>query len=162
MKPTGPSLWETVLRAAVIVAAVLAAWAWPHTGDEAQAASCYGSTCTGYYAPAMGCTASGGSGYLFVGGLYVEQRYASNCNSEWERTTNGSDGNRYAAGSIRYGCANYCYHQSVSSPAAIASGQVVYTPMKGPASTTPTLSCGKISTSGPISVPVTTSCIGPY
>lgn len=149
--------WWNVLVLLVILMVALS----PGSTVPTFAANCYGSTCTGYYAPGMGCSTTSSSGHNFGAGVYVEHRYSGNCNAEWERTTNLSGVNRYAAGSERYGCANYCYAQSVSSPAAIANGELVYTRMVGPAGATPTLSCGALSTSH-ISTPVTTSCIGPY
>jgi hypothetical protein len=133
----------------------------PLSTPQVFAASCYGSGCTGYNPNTMGCGADAKTGPTYsASGVLVENRYSVTCNAEWERTTNQSGGSRYAAGSIRYGCANYCYSQNVSSPAPIANGAQVYTPMVGPDSTIDTLSCGKVSTTGPISTPVTSPCTG--
>lgn len=138
---------------------VVGTW-MPQSTPQVFAASCYGSSCTGYNPNTMGCGADAATGpyYITSGGARVENRYSATCNAEWERTINQSGGSRYVAGSIRYGCANYCYSQNVSSPAAIANGEQVYTPMVGPDSTIDTLSCGKVSTTGPISTPVTSPC----
>lgn len=128
------------------------------------APSCSGSSCTGYNPETMGCGADAAPGPTkTISGKKAENRFSPACDAEWERTRNTSGSSKYAAGSIRYGCADYCYAQSVRSPAKIASGLNVFTPMKGPDSTTPTRSCGKLSDSGPISTPVPvndTNCSG--
>jgi len=62
----------------------------------------------------------------------------------------------------RYGCANYCYDQSISSPGTIANNSTVYTMMLAYVAT-PTRSCGIVSTSGPINIPISissTNCTG--
>jgi hypothetical protein len=135
----------------------------PFSWSPALAVGCYGSTCTGLNPNSMGCDADAttAGGYTYSGGNRVENRQSNACDAEWERTRNWSGGYRYAAGSIRYG-PDFAYHQSVSSPGMIADRQQVYTPMKGPDSSTLTLACGKLSTSGVIPVPVTSNCIGPY
>lgn len=71
---------------------------------------------------------------------------------------NKSGGNRFAAASLRYGCANYCYNQSISSPEKIASSSTVgvHTPMTA-YSGTPTRSCGRVSMTGPIPTPIPVS-----
>lgn len=133
----------------------------PLSTSQVFAASCYGSGCTSYDPHSTGCDLDAVMGPSTTsGGAFIENRYSVTCNAEWERTTNQSGGSRYAAGSIRYGCANYCYSQNVSSPAQIANGAKVYTPMVGPDTTINTLSCGKVSTTGPIPTPVTTPCTG--
>ncbi len=146
----------SVLWAALLVIVALLPW----RVLPAEAASCHGADCTGFYAPGKGCDtdAQTGPAQTFSGGNRVENRYSPTCDAEWERTRNLSGGSRYAAGSIRYGCANYCYAQSVSSPGAIANGQQVYTPMMGPDGATPAISCGQLATSGPIGTPVTSPC----
>lgn len=135
----------------------------PVTWSPVSAAGCYGSTCTGLNPNTMGCDADAttAGSYTYSGGNKVENRQSVACDAEWERTTNLSGGYRYAAGSIRYG-PDFAYHQSISSPGMIAHGQKVYTPMKGPDSSTLTLACGKLSTSGVIPLPVTSNCVGPY
>jgi hypothetical protein len=127
--------------------------------STAIAAGCSGSGCTGLNPSTMGCGTGALTGpYTSSGGALIENRYNTTCDAEWERTTNQSGSSRYAAGSIRYGCANYCYDQSVSSPSAIANGQAVYTPMMGPDGSTSAINCGKVSTTGPIATPVTVNC----
>jgi len=122
---------------------------------QAAAVGCTGSNCTGLNPETMGCGADALTGPTkTISGGKAENRYSVACNAEWERTRNQSGIYKYAAGSIRYGCANYCYAQRVRSPAKIASGYNVYTAMKGPDSTTYTRSCGRLSDYGPISIPV--------
>lgn len=129
--------------------------------NVAMAAGCSGSGCTGLNPETMGCGTGAMTGPTkTAGGALIENRYNTTCDAEWERTTNQSGGNRYAAGSIRYGCANYCYAQSVSSPGAISNNQAVYTPMMGADSTTPAINCGAVGITGPIGVPVTSNCTG--
>ena len=133
----------------------------PFPANNTLAAGCYGSSCTGLNPHTLGCdndAKTGPSKTVSENGgqnkAKVENRYSVVCNAEWERTRNKSSGSRYAAGSIRYGCANYCYHQSVSSPGPISYNQVVYTPMIGPDTYTDTRSCGRVATSGPIPIPL--------
>ncbi len=129
--------------------------------NTAMAAGCSGSGCTGLNPDTMGCSAGALTGpYTSSGGALIENRYNTTCDAEWERTTNQSGGNRYAAGSIRYGCGSYCYDQSVSSPGAIANGQAVYTPMMGPDGPISAINCGRVSITGPIATPVTVNCTG--
>jgi len=139
-------------------------WIPGANSTAAAAPGCSGSSCTGYNPETMGCGADAATGPTkTISGGKAENRQSPACNAEWERTRNTSGSSKYAAGSIRYGCADYCYAQSVRSPAKIASGLNVFTPMKGPDSTTPTRSCGKLSDSGPISIPVSvndTNCSG--
>ena len=92
---------------------------------------------------------------------FVETRKSAACDAKWARTTNRSGGYRYAAASLRFGCSNYCYHHSVSSPGTIPNNTVVYTPMVAYAAT-PTRSCGIVSTSGPISIPISISNVITY
>lgn len=130
---------------------------------SAYAASCYGSSCENLNPNTMGCGAdavtSGARKYIGDGGSnlsYVETRKSAACNAKWARTTNNSGGYRYAAATIRYGCANYCYTKNVRSPGTIANTLTVYTPMVAYTGT-PTRSCGVVSTSGPIYVPISLS-----
>lgn len=127
-----------------------------------RAAGCSGNDCTGLYAEPLGCGVGAQSrgATLYAGCNLVENRYSTTCNAEWEKTTNQSGGNRYAAGSIRYGT-GFTVHQSARSPALISNLQYIYSPMKGPESTL-TLSCGKLSSSGVIPIPVVENCVGPY
>jgi hypothetical protein len=135
----------------------------PFPSSDAQAASCYGSTCTGLNPETMGC----GFGAFTVddetySGAYVEKRVSGTpyCNAAWERTKNISGSSKYAAGSARYGCGSFCYSQNVSSPSPISNGSRVYTPMVGPNNTMSIRCCGRVSSYGPISVPVTYNCVG--
>jgi hypothetical protein len=122
--------------------------------QPAHAASCYGSTCENLDPNTMGCgtdaITSGARKYLTDGGTnlsYAETRKSAACAAKWARTTNASGAYRYAAATIRYGCANYCYAKNVSSPASIANNAVVYTPMMNNYYNTPTRSCGALGTS---------------
>ena len=125
------------------------------------AASCYGSSCHGYNPASMGCGSDARTVWQkTVHSARIQDRNSPICNAEWERTKNISGGYRYAAGSIKYGCSNYCYHFSVSSPDRIKHGRVVYTHMVGPASTTPTKPCGRVSMYGQIGTPLTYYCRG--
>jgi hypothetical protein len=128
-----------------------------------NAVGCKGPQCTGLNPQTMGCGAdaqrSGSIKYLSDGGTnlsFVETRKSVACDAKWARTSNYSGGYRYAAATIRYGCANYCYSQSTRSPGTIANSQTVYTPMVGYIAT-PTRSCGKVLTTGPISIPLSLS-----
>ncbi len=133
----------------------------PQITPQAFATNCYGGSCTGYNPNTMGCGSDATLGpYIVSGGAWVENRYSLACNAEWGRTINQAGASRYVASSIRYGCTDYCYSQNVSSPSLIANGEQVYTPMVGPDNTTDTLSCGKVSTAGPIAMPVTSPCTG--
>lgn len=127
----------------------------------AYAVGCTGTGCEGLNPSTMGCTAvrAGNLKYLSDGGANqstVETRKSTDCDAKWTRVTNASGVSRYAAGSLRYGCANYCYSQSVSSPGTIYNTNVVYTPMHGLAGT-PTRSCGQVGASGPIYTPISVS-----
>lgn len=131
-------------------------WQGIHTTRVMATPLCNGQSCENLNPNSMGCTGytAGTVKYLPDGYSYTETRYASSsdCDAKWGRTKNNSGYNRYAAATIRYGCANYCYSKYVASPAAIASGEVVYTVMLALAST-PTRTCGDISPTGPLSVP---------
>lgn len=146
------------LRASLLLLVLL----FPFDGQSSLAAGCSGSSCMGKNPQTMGCgsdaiTKKSGS---YGDGSRVQNRESSACNAEWTRTINQAVGSRYAAASSRYGCANYCYHKSTSSPGTIARNQQVYSSMVGPDSTISTKSCGRVSTSGPISTPVTIQCPG--
>lgn len=144
------------------------AWMGFHS-TKAYAASCFNVTCEGLNPSTMGCstgaTTSGSVKILSDGGnnqSFVETRQSSACDAKWARTTNKSGGYRYAAASLRYGCTDYCYNQSVSSPGTIANLSTVYTPMHAYVAT-PTRSCGSVSVSGPIGIPLAIysgSCTG--
>jgi hypothetical protein len=123
-----------------------------------HAASCYKTTCENLNPQTMGCgddaVRSGSRKFLSDTYSYVETRYSAVCDTKWVRTTNLSGGNRYAAGSLRYGCANYCYDKSISSPDKISNNSVVYSMMAAYGNDTPTRSCGAVENSGPISIPI--------
>jgi hypothetical protein len=128
---------------------VIVVWAPNHV----IAAGCYGDTCNGKNPNTMGCGSDARMGpQQPISGGVAQNRWSPTCYAEWERTINLSGGNRYAAGSIRYGCSNYCYARSVTSPALIANNEQVYTPMENEVQFTE--SCGRVSTSGPISIPI--------
>lgn len=163
MKSSTLNVRRVLVKALIAVALVLGALA-PITGQAVLAAGCNGSDCFGLNPNSMGCGADAATSasYTFSGGNKVENRYSVVCNAEWERTTNLSGYSRYAAGSIRWGCANYCQHLSVRSPGTISNYQYVYTSMLGPDGGVPALSCGKLATTGPISpLPITQNCGGP-
>lgn len=138
------------------------------SAPASAAGSCKNTTCEDKFASAMGCPAytAGNVKVLSDGKSTVETRASgtADCDAKWARTYNKSGGNRYAAASLRYGCSDYCYDKSISSPEPIASSSTVgvFTPMHAYAAT-PTRSCGRVSLSGPIAVPIgvsTTSCTG--
>jgi len=121
-----------------------------------SAVGCTGHQFDGYNPETMGCgsdATTGRSKDLVIG--FAEHRISANCDAKWERTRL-TTGTRYAAGSIRFGGANYDYHHSVSSPYTIRSGQTVYTPMEGDQDM-PTRACGKLLVAGPISIPIPVS-----
>jgi len=121
------------------------------------AVGCTGHACDGYNPATMGCgsdATTGRSKDLVIG--VAEHRISAACDAKWERTRLTSGGDRYAAGSIRFGCANYCYHHSVSSPEKISAGEQVYTPMEGDQNV-PTRACGKLLVGGPIPIPIPVS-----
>ena len=132
-------------------------------------ALCFNTSCEGLNPATLGCGAdgvtSGSVKVLSDGGnnqSFVETRKSNACDAKWARTTNKSGGNRYAAGSLRYGCTNYCNNQSISSPGTIANNTTVYTMMHAYVAT-PTRSCGVVSVSGPIGIPISissTRCTG--
>jgi hypothetical protein len=149
-------LWIVKL---IVLGAFLLGWSATQQ-HLSHAASCSGSSCDGLNPDSAGCSTG-----AYTSGTYktlpdnssrVETRVNTSCNAKWARVTNYSGAYRYAAGSVRYGCANYCYSRSVSSPGTIANNAAVYTSMIA-YSTTPTRSCGKVETTGPISVPIALS-----
>jgi hypothetical protein len=134
---------------------------WSATQQQlSHAASCSGSTCDGLNPDSAGCSTgayTSGSQKFLPGNVgIVETRVNTSCNAKWARVTNYSGAYRYAAGSVRYGCMTYCYSRSVSSPGTIANNASVYTSMIA-YSATPTRSCGKVETTGPIGVPIALS-----
>jgi hypothetical protein len=144
----------------LIVLTLMFTWLGFRSAPAFAAGGCKNVTCEGLNPNTMGCPAIGAGSvkYLSDGGsglsiVETRQSTSANCDAKWARTTNLSGGSRYAAASLRYGCSNYCYAQSVSSPGTITNGNGVYTPMHAYAAT-PTRSCGAVSTSGPISIPI--------
>jgi hypothetical protein len=141
----------------LIALTLMFTWLGFRSIPASAAGLCKNTGCEGLNPATMQCpaTRSGSVKVLPDGASIVETRKSgtSDCDAKWARTTNQSGGSRYAAASLRYGCSNYCYNQSVTSPGTISNGQVVYTPMHAYAAT-PTRSCGKVSTSGPISIPI--------
>lgn len=141
-------------------------WLGFRANSAIAAGNCKNVTCEGLNPFTMNCPAvTAGTVKVLPDGIStVETRVSgtADCDAKWAKTRNLSGANRYAAATLRYGCANYCYSQNVSSPGTIASGSSVYTPMHAYAST-PTRSCGSVSTVGPLSVPIglsNTSCTG--
>lgn len=135
----------------------------PSPTHEASAASCYGAGCKGYNPETMGCGADARTMlWVAIVGGRAENRASVTCNAEWEQTKNESGASKYAAGSIRYGCADFCLSYNISSPAKIGNGQTVYTAMVGPDSQIDTRSCGKLSNTGPIGtpLPINNNCTG--
>jgi hypothetical protein len=140
---------------------------------QASSHTCKGVTCEGKNPSTMGCSAttSGTVKVLLDGVSIVETRKSVNgslstqCDAKWARTTNLTTVYRYLGASLRYGCANYCYAQSVSSPGKVtnvAPSNQVFTPMHAYAATS-TRSCGATSTGSQILVPIgisSTSCTG--
>lgn len=133
---------------------------WAPSLVQTVLAGCYGSSCHGYNPNTMGCD-SGATTVAYVDnyGGRVQWRHSSSCNSEWERTVNVSGDNRYVGGGIWWGCANYCYNFSTSSPNSIGNNQSVYTSMVGPASTIDSRQCGRVAINS-VGVPVDYYCIG--
>jgi len=105
-------------------------------------------------------TTSGAVKILPDGKSTVETRKssASDCDAKWARVYNKSGGNRYAAASLRYGCANYCYSKNIRTTEPIASSSTVgiYTMMLAYAAT-PTRSCGDVSVSPIKTLPISIS-----
>lgn len=152
----------------LLVLTLMFTWFGFRSSPASAAGSCKNVTCEDKFASTMGCPGytSGSVKILYDGLSTVETRASStaNCDAKWARTYNKSGGNRYAAASLRYGCTNYCYNKSISSPGPIASSSTVgvYTPMHKYVAT-PTRSCGSVSVTGPIGVPIgisSASCTG--
>jgi hypothetical protein len=150
----------------LLVLTLIFTWLGARSAPVSASGGCSGEGCEGLDAGTMGCPAytSGNVKVLSDGKSTVETRASgtADCNAKWARTYNKSGANRYAAASLRYGCSNYCYNQSISSPDPIASSGTigVYTPMHAYVAT-PTRSCGRVSISGPIAIPIgisSTSC----
>jgi hypothetical protein len=143
----------------LLILTLLFTWLGVRTDSVFATGGCKNTTCEGYYASTMGCPGyTAGSVKVLPDGLSTVETRASgatDCDAKWSRTYNKSGGNRYAAASLRYGCANYCYDQSIASPSPIASSSTVgvYSPMAAYVGT-PTCSCGSVSTYGPISIPI--------
>lgn len=125
-----------------------------------KAANCQGTTCYGYDPNTMGCGSDAGThNYRNITSGRMDIRYSNACFSEWERTYNSAGAYRYGEGSIRWGNTDYSAGWfTVSSPSSFASGSSIYTAMYSisysyyptyPAS----LSCGSLSTTGPIYPP---------
>lgn len=148
--------WKTKIFFSVVCLLILILGLWmPQTPESVvSAVGCTGFSCDGLNPSTMGCgsDATTGTRIVFTNGV-AEHRKSTACDAKWERTRLTSGANKYAAGSIRFGCANYCYAYSVSSPAKISSGEQVYTPMAGNLDM-PTRACGKLLDDGPIFVPI--------
>jgi hypothetical protein len=152
----------------LLVLTLIFTWFGFHSAPASAAGNCKNVTCEDKFASTMACPGytSGSVKVLSDGLSTVETRASSaaNCDAKWARTYNKSGGNRYAAASLRYGCADYCSNKSISSPQPIASSSTVgvFTAMHAYVAT-PTRSCGRVSLTGPISVPIgisSTSCTG--
>lgn len=152
----------------LIALTLMFTWLGFSSSPASAAGLCKNTACEGLNPATMQCpaTISGVFKYLPDGLSTVETRKSgtADCDAKWARTFNKSGGYRYAAASLRYGCSNYCYNQSVTSPGTIASSSTVgvFTPMHAYAAT-PTRSCGNVSTTGPIPVPIgisSTFCTG--
>lgn len=114
--------------------------------------NCVGEGCEGYDPNTMGCTVDSSSEKEISGGV-IQARRSTVCDAKWARTVNRSGVDRYAAASIWYGCADYCYNRSVSSPYLIEHQQTVYTAMTTPRNK-PVKTCGRVEVYGPIQIPV--------
>jgi len=153
---------ERALRV-VLCAIVFMLVLWLPLGAPAvKAATCYGSTCTGLFAgTGTGCSATSGTVFYFNGSAKYEGRISntSNCNAGWTRVYNNGAVSAYVAGSTRYGCANYCYNQSIESGGSppysqkILPGDYVFTAMVGPWNITWLIPCGAVN-SNMISLPL--------
>lgn len=155
------------VKIAVFAIALTLSFLLPLPTPEAEAATCYGSTCTGLFAGAgTGCEASSSTSFYYYGSAKWQGRISglapgsTRCNAGWTKVWHNGTVNAYVAGSTRYGCANYCYAQSVESGGnppnsqKIAPQQAVYTPMVGPNSTIDLLPCGRVNSSTMITLPV--------
>ena len=152
-----------IVKVAVIVIALTLSFLLPFPAPRARAASCYGSTCTGLYAGSgTGYQATASTIYYYYGSAKWQGRISgsSNCNACWTKVWNNGSVNAYVAGSTRYGCANYCYAQSVESGGPppnsqkIGPGYAVYTPMVGPWDSIWMLPCGDVNSGSMITLPV--------
>jgi hypothetical protein len=108
----------------------------PVSVKPALAATCSGANCTGLFASSTGCNATNSSdpNYIIRSNGKIERRYSSICETKWTRVTNVSGSSKYTAGSTRYGCSDYCAHQSIESGGwppnsqPIANNSYVFTP----------------------------------
>lgn len=138
---------------------IVFAWLGFRSVPTSAAGSCKNVTCEGLFPDVMGCpvSTSGSVKILPDGKSTVETRKSgtADCDAKWARAYNKSGGNRYAAASLRYGCTNYCYDQSIATSSPIASSSTVgiFTPMHAYAAT-PTRSCGDVELLGPIRIPI--------
>lgn len=152
----------------LLVLTLIFTWFGYRSSQVFAAGNCKNVTCEDKFANTMACPAyTSGSVKVLPDGLSTVETRASgtaDCDAKWARTYNMSGGNRYAAASLRYGCTNYCYNKSISSPQPIASSSTVgvFTVMHAYVAT-PTRSCGRVSLTGPIAIPIgisSTSCTG--
>jgi hypothetical protein len=148
----------------LLILSLVFAWLGFRSSPVFAAGNCKNTTCEDLFASSMGCPGyTAGAVKILSDGLStVETRASSaaNCDAKWARTYNMSGGSRYAAASLRYGCTNFCYSKNISSSSPIASSSTVgvLTRMHAFVST-PTRSCGKVSTTGPIAVPIAISSL---
>jgi hypothetical protein len=160
------SVGRTV-KTVVLAIALALSFLLPLPTPRAEAASCYGSSCTGLYpGDATGCQASSSTSYYYNGSAKWHGRISGlqpgsdRCNAGWTRVFNNGTVYAYVAGSTRYGGNNYGNHQSEESGGPppdsdkIAPGQLIYTRMVGPWNTTWLLPCGRVNSSSMISLPV--------
>lgn len=152
----------------LLVLILMFSWFGYRSSQVFAAGKCKNVTCEDKFASTMACPAyTAGSVKILPDGLSTVETRASgtaDCDAKWARTYNMSGGNRYAAASLRYGCTNYCYNKSISSSQPIASSGTVgvFTVMTAYVATS-TRSCGRVSLTGPIGIPIsisTASCTG--
>jgi hypothetical protein len=143
---------------------------WHFAIATAPGVVCYGSSCDGLYAIPMGCDENvyntkpikrPNNNQVF-GQIQILDSYK--CLAQWEKTINGSGSPMYAEGSIRWGESNYTSGKHpINSPTPIDDGDYVYTPMYGrDEGMGPSLSCGNVSTSGPIYPPTVVKPLSIY
>jgi hypothetical protein len=81
--------------AALVVAALVASFALTVVRDRpADAAGCYGNTCTGRDPIAMGCSGDARTIDRFSAGFRVELRYSARCDAAWVKAI-GTTSSRY-------------------------------------------------------------------
>lgn len=146
------NLPSRAVRIFILTIFVLVGVMVPAPQSKATAATCSGSSCTGLFPTTTGC---GSDAVIrqykdFIIG-YVDVRYSATCKAKWARVQNKSGYDRYVAGSLWYGGANYDYNQSISSGGQIANGAQVITPMYGSDAilSTGALGCGNVITFQP-------------